>query len=310
MPIHDDLCDLIGNTPIFPLPRLSAALGDGVELLAKAEHLNPGGSIKDRVALGMIRAAEDDGRLGPGMTVTEATAGNTGLGLAWICAARGYRFVAVMSASDKGPKTEVMESMGAECVLVEPGPAWDSEDGCLGIAGRIAAERGGVFLNQFENPANPQAHACTTAAEILAQTGGRVDAVVIGVGTGGTAAGLGRVLKPAVPGLRLIGVAAEGSYLGSELEGDRIAGITPDFAPKIFDEGVLDAVVTVTAADAAPATMRLAREEGIPAGLSSGALLLAAEAEAKRLRGERPGRTARVLFTICDGVRNYPSLLT
>ena len=296
----DSLCSAIGKTPVFPLRRLSEAAG--AEILAKADLLNPGGSLKDRVALAMIEAAEAAGKLSPGATVVEATAGNTGLGLAWVAPVRGYRFVAVMTELDRGPKTEMMEAMGAEVVLVEYGIPWDAENGCLGIADRIARERDGVFLNQFSNPANAGIHETTTAAEILADCGDELDAVIVGVGTGGTATGLGRGLKPALPNLRLIGVVAEGAYLASEREGDRIAGITPDFPPDIFDPSLLDEIVGISSEDAAVATVRLNETEGIPGGHSAGACLLAAENEARA----RPG--SRILILIGDSIRNYPGL--
>lgn len=299
MEIFDDLCATVGDTPIVPLRRLSEAAG--AEILAKCEHLNPGGSLKDRVALAMVEAAEADGRLEPGSWIVEATAGNTGLGLAWVAPARGYRFVAVMTEIDRGPKTETMEAMGAEVVLVPKGIPWDTEEGCVGVAARIARERGGVFLDQFSNPANPAAHEAT-AAEIWGALEDELDTVVVGVGTGGTATGLGRALKPRLPGLRLLGVVAEGAYLASEREGDRIAGITPDFPPEIFDPSVLDDVVGISAGDAAAATRRLAETEGLAGGHSAGACLLAAEEEAR----ERPG--SRILILVGDGIRNYPGL--
>ena len=297
--IHNDICSLVGNTPIFRLSRLSEELG--AEILVKAEHLNPGGSIKDRIAVEMVRAAEQDGLLSPGQTLVESTAGNTGIGLAWVARALGYRFVSVMTEADRGPKTWFMESMGSEVVLVPKGVAWDADDGPLGVARRIARERDGVFLNQFDNLANPRAHEAT-AQEILDALGSNLDALVVGIGTGGTVTGLGRVLKPAIPGLRMIGVAADGSYLGSEREGDRIAGITPDFPPAIFEPEWLDEIVPITAPDGWRAARRLAEVEGLPAGHSSGALLLAAEAEARR----RPGST--ILFFLCDTLRNYSEL--
>lgn len=299
--ILDDSCALVGHTPTIRLPRLSAAAG--AELFGKVEYLNPGGSIKDRIAVAMVEAAEKDGRLRPGMTLVEATAGNTGLGLAWVAATRGYQFVSVMSASDKGPKTDTMEAMGSECVLIPPGAPWDSDEGPVGIGARIAEERGGVFLNQFENPANPAAHETGTAREILDTFGDSLDAVVVGVGTGGTVTGVGRGLKAVQPGIRIIGVSGEGSYLGSELEGDRIAGITPDFPPDNLDLSVIDHLQTITGPVAAEATRRLNRTEGTSAGHSSGALLLAAEDEAKR----NPG--SKILILLCDSVRNYPDLL-
>ncbi|MEM1204464.1 MAG: cysteine synthase family protein [Acidobacteriota bacterium] len=297
---RDDLFACIGGTPTFLLPKVSAAAG--AQIFGKAEYLNPGGSIKDRIALAMVEAAERAGPLAPGTTLVEATAGNTGIGLAWIAAARGYRFVAVMNAADRGPKTQAMEAVGAECVLLDSHEPWDSEEGALGVARRIAESRGGLFLNQFENDANPVAHEHGTAPEIVADMEGDVDAVIVGIGTGGTVTGLARGFAKLLPNVRLIGVAAEGSYLGTELEGDRIAGITPDFPPRVFEQDLLHRLDTITGDAAAVAARRLAEIEGIPAGHSSGALLLAAEAEARR----NPG--SRILFTLCDSLRNYKPL--
>lgn len=296
--IHDDLCNSIGRTPILRLARLSASLG--VELLAKAELLNPGGSIKDRTAFAMIRAAEAEGRIVPGTTLVEATAGNTGIGLAWIAARRGYPFVAVLSEADRGPKTEAMEATGAEVVLVPDGNAWSADDGPRGVARQIAADRGGHFLDQFSNPANPRVHEEVTAPEILAAVSGRLDSLIAGVGTGGTLTGLARGLTPKLPGLRKIAVVAAGSYLGDR-PGDRIPGITPDFAPATFDRRLVDRIELVEAAEARTAARRLATLEGVAAGRSSGACLVAAAREARR----RPG--ARILIVLGDGARNYPA---
>lgn len=298
--IYDHVTALVGNTPVFRLPRISAELG--AEIFAKAEHLNPGGSIKDRIALAMVDAAEAAGHIQKGQTLVEATAGNTGIGLAWIAAARGYKFVSVMNASDKGPKTELMESMGAEVALADPEIPWDTDEGCLGIAQRIADERGGLFLNQFANAANPDVHEKTTAPEILAAFD-KLDFLIVGVGTGGTVTGLARGLKPHMPELQIVGVPAEGSYLGSEKPGDRIAGITPDFEAEVFDPKSMDILFPVDADSAFAAARRLLETEGLPVGHSSGAFLVAAE----HLAQKHPG--SKILFFTCDSVRNYSQLL-
>jgi cysteine synthase len=300
MKVRGSVLDCIGQTPVCRLGALSRALG--VELLGKAEYLNPGGSLKDRVALAMVRQAEADGLLVPGSTLVEATAGNTGIGLALVAAALGYRFIAVMTEADRGPKSEAMEAMGGEVAYTRPGLPWDGEHGPLGVAARIARERGGVFLNQFANPANPRIHETTTAVEIAESVGGLLDVLVVGVGTGGTATGLARGLKPRFPRLRVLGVAADGSYLGSGRPGDRIAGITPDFAPATFDPALVDGIEAVTAEEAARAARRIGTIEGLPVGHSSGACLVAAEREARR----SPGAT--ILFLLGDSVRNYPRL--
>ena len=300
MKIRGSILECIGGTPILRLGNLSRVAG--AEILGKAEYLNPAGSLKDRVALAMVLAAEKRGELRPGSTLVEATAGNTGIGLALVAAARGYRFVAVMTEADRGPKSEAMEAMGAEVAYTPPGLAWDGDDGPLGVAARLAQARSGVFLNQFANPANPDVHERTTGAEIAATLGDQLDVLVVGVGTGGTATGLARALRPGRPGLRIVGVSGEGSYLGTSRPGDRIAGITPDFAPPVFARHLLDAVTTVTAQEAAAAARRIGEREGIPAGHSSGASLVVAEREAR----ERPGAT--ILILLGDSVRNYPRL--
>ena len=300
MRARGDIFERIGKTPIVGLPRLSEAAG--AEILAKVELGNPGGSIKDRVGLAMVAAAEAEGRLAPGATIVEATAGNTGIALAWIAAARGYRFVAVMSEADRGPKVDTMEAMGAEVVLAAADRAWNSPEGPIGTARRLVCERGGVFLDQFTNPANPRVHERTTAAEIRRTLGDRLDAVVVGVGTGGTATGLARALKPAIPGLRVIGVVGVGSYLGNGRHGERIPGITPDFEAAVFERGLVDRIETPCPGDAARAARCLAEVEGLEAGHSSGACLLAAENEARR----RPG--SRILVIVADSARNYPAI--
>lgn len=300
MTAADVTFESIRETPVVALPRLSAAAG--AELLAKVELGSAGRSIKDRVAVAMIRAAEEGGLLAPGATIVEATAGNTGIALARIATARGYRFVAVMSEADRGPKTDAIEALGAEVVLAASDRPWSSPEGPLGVARRIGRERGGVFLDQFANPANPRVHELTTAVEIRRALGDRLDAVVAGIGTGGTVTGLARALKPAIRGLRVIGVVGVGSYLGNGRHEDRIPGITPDFEAAVFERGLVDRIETLCPGEAARAARCLAELEGLPAGLSSGACLLAAENEARR----RPG--SRILLIVADSARNYPGL--
>jgi len=297
MKLHEDISSCIGCTPIVRLKR--STRDAPALLLGKVEYLNPAGSLKDRVALAMVEAAEQDGRLTSGATIVEATAGNTGIGLALVAATRGYRFVAILSEADRGPKSRTMEALGAEVIFTPSGLAWDGPDGPCGVARNVADERDGLFLDQFANPANPRVHETTTAAEISAALGDDLDTVVVGVGTGGTVTGLARGLRVGGATMRVIGVAAEGSYLGSGKEGDRIAGITPDFAPPCLDESLLDDVEAVAADEALRAMERLNRVEGLPVGHSSGACLVVAEREARR----RPGST--ILFLLGDSVRNY-----
>lgn len=207
-----------------------------------------------------------------------------------------------MSEADAGPKVDAVVAMGAEVVLVPAGKAWPSPEGALGMAGRVARERGGLFLDQFSNPANPRAHERTTAVEIRRSLGDRLDAVVAGVGSGGTVTGLARALKPAMPGLRVIGAAGVGSYLGNGRHGERIPGITPDFEAAVFERRLVDRIETLCPGAAARAARCLAEVEGLAAGHSSGACLLAAENEARR----RPG--SRILLVLADSARNYPEL--
>jgi cysteine synthase A len=230
----------------------------------------------------MLADAEAMGRLAPGAHVVEATSGNTGVALAMLAAARGYRFTAVLPESDRGPRTEAMEAYGAEVVTTPEGAEWESAEGPLGVAERMASERGALFLNQFRNPANPEAHALGTALEILDDLGGDLDVVVAGVGSGGTVTGLARTLKPSVPGLEVVAVAASGSYLGSDNGNGRVPGITPDFEPAVFRKDLVDEVVLVAPEAARARARELAATEGLWVGPSSGAVVEAAVAAARR----------------------------
>jgi len=299
MKIYGSIADLIGRTPIIRLSHLSRATG--AEILVKAEFLNPGGSMKDRVALAMLVAAEKAGTIKPGGLLVEATAGNTGIGLAMLAAARGYRFIAVMTDSDRGPKSEAMEAYGAEVVFARSDAPWDSNRGPLGVARELAQAHGGLFLNQFANPANPEAHAQTTAREIIEDLGASLDVLVAGVGSGGTVTGIARALKPAIPGLSVVGVAARSSYLGANDHGSgRIPGITPDFEAEVFAPGLIDRFALIDPEAANQRARELARSEGLWVGHSSGAIVEAAVSEAR----ERPG--AMVLAVLADTGRNTP----
>lgn len=271
--IHDSITDTINNTPIVRLHRIPPPQ---VELYVKVEAFNPGGSVKDRLALAIILDAERRGTLQPGQTVIEATSGNTGIALAMVCAARGYPFVAVMTETFSIERRKLMRAYGARVILT---PAAERGTGMVRIAAELATKHGWFLARQFENEANPLWHRQTTGPEILRDfVGRRLDYFVSGWGTGGTLSGAGAVLKLARPGLRVIASEPANAAL---LKGDawhphKIQGWTPDFVPAVLDRSVVDEIVPVDEVLARDTARRLAREEGIFAGLSSGATLAAA----------------------------------
>jgi cysteine synthase A len=271
--IHDSILDTIGHTPVVRLHRLAPP---GVALYAKVEAFNPGGSVKDRLALAILLDAEARGELAPGDTVVEATSGNTGVALAMVCAARGYAFVAVMSDSFSIERRKLMRAYGARVILT---PAAERGTGMVRRAAELASEHGWFLARQFENPANPAYHRETTAAEILRDFAGRrLDHFVSGWGTGGTLTGVGQVLRAARPGVRIIACEPAGAALlsGGEFVPHKIQGWTPDFIPAVLERDVVDDIVKVDDVVARDTARRLAREEGIFAGLSSGATVAAA----------------------------------
>lgn len=295
--IYDGVLDLVGGTPLVRLPKLSPE--GGAEVLGKHEGKNPAGSVKDRPALSMVLAAERDGELRPGSIVVEATSGNTGISLAMICAVRGYPCVIVMPEDMSSARRSILESYGAEVILT------GAEDGMAGAVERAEAlvrERGAFMPAQFDNPANPEAHATTTAEEIWEACEGRLDAFVAGVGTGGTLTGVGRVLKERLPELRLVAVEPRAS---SVLSGGRpglhgIQGLGAGFVPDVLDTELYDDVITVTDLAADRMMRRLAREEGLLVGPSAGANVHAAREVARRLA---PGQ--RVVTILCDTGERY-----
>lgn len=295
--IADNVLDLVGRTPLVRLSRIAL---EGVDLCGKLEAQNPAGSVKDRTALSMVVAAEREGRLVGEATLVEATSGNTGISLAMIAAVRGYRCVLVMPEDMSLERRYMLRAYGAEIVLTS---ASDGMQGAVERAEELVRKTpGAVMLKQFENPANPQVHAETTAREILEQTAGRIDAFVAGVGTGGTITGVGRVLKREVPGVKIVAVepAASPVLSGGAPGLHGIQGLGAGFVPKVLDRSVIDQIVTVSDLAADRMTQRLAQEEGLLLGPSSGANVHAAVEVSKTL-----ARGARVVTVLCDSGERY-----
>ncbi len=283
-PILRSVTELIGKTPMILLDRLSPS--GGARILAKAEFLNPGGSVKDRVALAMIEDAEDSGRLEAGTAIVEATSGNTGIALAMVCAERGYRLILTMPDTMSYERRSLMERYGAEIVLT---PGKDDMGGAVKKARQIVDRNHRcIQLEQFRNPANPAIHERTTGPEILADTGGQVSAFVAGVGTGGTITGVGRVLRAALPQVRLIAVEPAGSpVLGGGRAGTHaIEGIGAGFVPDVLQRDLIDEVLSVEDQAAFDMVGSLAREESLVVGISAGAAVCAAQEMASRLTPE------------------------
>ncbi|MFC7301801.1 cysteine synthase A [Cognatiluteimonas weifangensis] len=281
MAIHDSILDTIGRTPVVRLQRLAPP---GIALYAKVEAFNPGGSVKDRLALAIILDAEARGLLRPGDTVIEATSGNTGIALAMVCAARGYGFVAVMSDSFSVERRKLMRAYGARVILT---PAAERGTGMVRKAEQLAREHSWFLARQFENPANPAYHRETTAAEILRDFAGRrLDHFVSGWGTGGTLTGVAEVLRAARPQVKVTTCEPAGAALlsGEPFTPHKIQGWTPDFIPAVLDRALVGDIVKIDDTLARDTARRLAREEGIFAGLSAGATVAAALEVAKAAR--------------------------
>lgn len=275
--LYASVLDAIGATPLVRLPRLEAAESLPARLALKLEFFNPLGSVKDRIGLAMVEEAERAGLIQPGNSIlVEPTSGNTGIALAFVAAAKGYRLIVTMPDGASEERRKMMALLGAELVLT---PAARGMAGAIARAEAIVAETPGAWMpRQFDNPANPAIHAATTAEEIWADTGGEVDAVVGGVGTGGTLTGIARALKPRRPAMRVIAVEpAESAVLSGDEPGPHdIQGIGAGFHPSVLELDRMDAVIRVSERDAVAAARRCAREEGIPIGISSGAVLHAA----------------------------------
>lgn len=275
MNIAGDICELIGRTPLVHLSRISR--GVDATILGKLEGFNPGGSIKDRIAVNMLEAAEREGSIRPGeTTIVEPTSGNTGIGLAMVCAVKGYEMVVVMPETASVERRRVIEAYGAEVVLT---PGDQGMAGAVREAEGRCRREGAVFMpHQFRNPANPGAHRGTTALEIWEDTDGAVDAVVAGSGTGGTITGIGQALRERKPDIRIVAVEpAESPVLSGGQAGPHIIeGIGPGFTPEVYDRRFVDEVVTVTGEEAVATARDLARLEGILTGISAGAAVRAA----------------------------------
>jgi len=283
--IAASVLELVGNTPLVRLNRLPKA--GGATVLAKVESLNPGGSVKDRIAVSMIEDAERRGLLKPGSTIVEPTSGNTGIGLAIVAAVRGYRLILTMPDDMSVERQRLLSRLGAELHLT---PAIEGMTGAVHAAQELLREHPDYFMpQQFENPANPEIHRRTTALEILDATRGRLNAFVAGIGTGGTITGVGEVLKEKVPGVRIVGVEPARSPVLSGGKGrpHAIQGIGASFVPGVLNIKLLDEIIQVRDEDAITAASRLIREEGLLVGISAGAAVFAACQVAARLPAEQ-----------------------
>ena len=300
MGIAQDITKLIGRTPMVRINRLVGP--ESAEVVAKLESFNPAGSVKDRIALSMIEDAEARGLIKPGDTIIEPTSGNTGIGLAMVAAAKGYRLILTMPENMTDERKALLRLFGAELILT---PASEGMSGAVRKAEELARLRGYFMPQQFSNPANPEIHRRTTAREILEDTDGKLDAFVAGVGTGGTITGVGEVLKEKMPWVRIVAVEPASSPVlsGGKPGPHGIPGIGAGFIPAVLNLEVIDEIITVTDEAAKETMLRLIREEGILAGISSGAAMWAALQVAKRLG---PGK--RVVVVLPDTGERYLSL--
>ncbi len=280
MRIAEDVTELVGNTPLVRLRRSSRE--SGADVVAKLEFYNPAHSVKDRIGVAMIEAAEQAGKIGPDTIVLEPTSGNTGIALAFVCAARGYRCTITMPDTMSKERRQLLRAYGAELVLT---PGADGMPGAIRKAEELAASDPRYFIpQQFENPANPEVHRRTTAEEIWRDTDGRIDVFVAGIGTGGTITGVGEVLKERKPDVRIVAVEPDASAVlsGGEKGPHPIQGIGAGFVPGVLNTEIYDEIVRVGNEDALETARRLPREEGLLVGISSGAAVWAAEQVARR----------------------------
>ncbi len=299
--IYENVSELVGRTPIVRLNRLTEGLG--AQVVAKLEFYNPANSVKDRIGVAIIDAAEQSGELKPGGTIVEATSGNTGIALAMIGAARGYKVILTMPETMSTERRVMLRAYGAEIVLT---PGSEGMAGAVARAKQIIAESdNAVSANQFANPANPAIHEKTTAEEVWADTDGKVDIFVSGIGTGGTITGVGRVLKARKPGVTIVGVEPKDSPLLTEGTAGphKIQGIGANFIPEVLDREIYDEIIDVTLDDSIRVARDLGTEEGILGGISSGAIVWAALELAKR--PENAGKL--IVAVVCDYGERYIS---
>lgn len=311
--IAKQMTDLIGNTPLVELNKYSAFRGLKTPLVAKVEFFNPGGSVKDRIALGMVEAAEKDGTLKPGATIIEPTSGNTGVGLALVAAVKGYKLILTMPETMSVERRNLVKAYGAK---VELTPGEDGMNGAIKAAEKLRDSiEGAVILGQFTNPANPQKHYDTTAVEIWNDTGGDIDIFVAGAGTGGTLSGIGKYLKEKKPDVRIVAVEPSASPVlsGGKSGPHKIQGIGAGFIPQTYHAEVVDEILTVDNDDAIQTGRQLAQQEGLLVGISSGAAVFAAaelalrpENKDKKIVVLLPDTGERYLSTVLYNFDEYP----
>ncbi len=299
MKIYNDITELIGSTPVVRLNKITA--DNDAEVFLKLESFNPGGSIKDRIAYNMIIEAEKSGELKKGGTIVEPTSGNTGIGLAMVGAARGYKVILTMPESMSSERRKLLKAYGAELVLT---PAAEGMNGAIARAEEIAAERGGFIPGQFENPANPEIHQITTAKEIITAVDGHLDYFVAGVGTGGTITGTGKTLKDMIKNIKIVAVEPKNSAVisGEQAGSHKIQGIGAGFIPGVLNKNLIDLIEKVSDEQAFETSRKLAVEEGIFVGISSGAAVSAALRIAERIDKDK-----RILVIAPDSGERYLS---
>ena len=311
--IHNNLTTLIGNTPLLEVHNIEKSENLKAKLVVKLEYFNPGGSVKDRIALAMIEDAEEKGLLKPGATIIEPTSGNTGIGLAWVSSVKGYKLILTMPETMSAERQNLLKALGATLVLT---PGSEGMNGAIRRANEIKdVTPRAVILQQFDNPANPFAHKCTTAEEIWRDTDGNIDIFVAGVGTGGTLSGTAEGLKEHKPTILAVAVEPESSHVlsGGKPGVHKIQGIGAGFIPKNFNTDIADRIITVKDDDAIRASRLLAQKEGLLVGISSGAALHAAmqlakieENAGKTIVALLPDTGERYLSTILYAFEEYP----
>lgn len=312
MKVLNSIADAVGNTPLIRLSRLYPNFGRDMHILAKCEFMNPGGSVKDRIAFYMVQQAELEGSLKPGQLIVEATGGNTGIGLALVCKLTGHQLVCVMTEKVGKEKVRTLEALGAEAIVVPPGKPITDPEHFINVGRRVTVERNGWFVDQFENKHNRDAHYKFTGPEIWEQTEGKVDALVAGIGTGGTLCGAGKFLKEKKPSVQLILADPVGSSLSDWHHKKKpsgapylVEGIGGDFLPGNFDMEMIDHSFYVSDKESIDTARKLLDREGIFAGSSSGCVLAAAE----KFCNQRAGRALNVVAVLPDTGRLYTNTI-